>query len=367
MLQHLGQLKAALVERYERYARSPGASAEAIPAIKVAMQNPAAQAHSPVRRASQAQHAQAQRVVADEAARWRAQREEAAQRDAAFAHSQRSQNPYSGPSPISTAGGYTSSASSSAAAQNASYPSPTAYLSSASASAAAATAASARGPAPAPIPVSLAGGGASSGANQRLEAVPPSFGRAPRACRSQRRLLCTPPLQIQIQTTARRVRPAQATPLTQQPILRPRPAVATRRVMLGVLVTRRATLGQPQARHTVHPRRGRCLYARSARVVTPTSGTGRVPMMNARPHLSTPACLSHRQGRNAASATSHRAWRGSRRPMPTAASRASRRQATPPSPTPLSRATCRRTSVHRATSPARGARPSRLPRQRLLP
>ncbi|KAJ7749378.1 hypothetical protein B0H16DRAFT_872959 [Mycena metata] len=171
MLQNLGQLKAALVERYERYVRSPAANAEAIPAIKVAMQNPPAQAQPPVRRASQAQHAQAQRVVAEEAARWRVQREEATQRDAAFVQSQNSQNPYGGPAPISTAGGYTSSASSSAAAQNATYPSPTAYLSSASAAAAA------RGPAPAPIPVSLVSGGASSVAQQHFETVPPSFGR----------------------------------------------------------------------------------------------------------------------------------------------------------------------------------------------
>ncbi|KAF8157555.1 hypothetical protein K438DRAFT_1732192, partial [Mycena galopus ATCC 62051] len=55
LLQNLGKLKAALVDRYERYARGPGASGEAVPAFRAAAQQPQQrepQAQPPTRRAS---------------------------------------------------------------------------------------------------------------------------------------------------------------------------------------------------------------------------------------------------------------------------------------------------------------------------
>ncbi|KAJ7828412.1 hypothetical protein B0H13DRAFT_1735801, partial [Mycena leptocephala] len=68
ILQNLGRLKAALVERYERYMRSGAAREDAVPAFIAAQQlknpNPPAPAQ-PTRKASLATHTRAAQVVAD--------------------------------------------------------------------------------------------------------------------------------------------------------------------------------------------------------------------------------------------------------------------------------------------------------------
>ncbi|KAJ6465246.1 hypothetical protein DFH09DRAFT_1487200 [Mycena vulgaris] len=64
ILQHLGRLKAILVDRYERYARSPSASPDALPVFKLPREMNTA---PPKRQGSQ----HMQRAAADEAAQWR--------------------------------------------------------------------------------------------------------------------------------------------------------------------------------------------------------------------------------------------------------------------------------------------------------
>ncbi|KAJ6522002.1 hypothetical protein B0H19DRAFT_1277547 [Mycena capillaripes] len=177
ILHNLGRLKAALVERYERYMRGPGARTDAIPAF---MQQQAAASTipstQPIRRPSQhtqahAQvHARAQQTVADEAAQWRVQREESIRRDAAAG--------------LASAGAYASSASTFARGAGAAAPggpTPT-YLSSASQAAVAAATRAANtdggGPQPAAVPVSLASAASQhqQGGQAQLSAIPASFG-----------------------------------------------------------------------------------------------------------------------------------------------------------------------------------------------
>ncbi|KAJ7104709.1 hypothetical protein C8R44DRAFT_887156 [Mycena epipterygia] len=126
ILHQLGRLKATLVERYERYARSPSASADSVPAFTLALNRA-----KPQRKVSIQVHAQAQRTVADEAARWRAQREEAAARDAVQATA--STYSYSAPPPSLTPGSSSSTAPSRNLANSVPYgSSPTSYSSSSS-------------------------------------------------------------------------------------------------------------------------------------------------------------------------------------------------------------------------------------------
>ncbi|KAJ7909268.1 hypothetical protein B0H13DRAFT_640697 [Mycena leptocephala] len=195
ILQHLGQLKAALVERYERYMRSGAAREDAVPAFMAAQQlkNPTpTPPPQPTRKASLATHARAAQVVADEAAQWRTQREEAAVRDAGVGYDRMSVA--SSPAYISSASAsaYASSSSASTSASTSNFnpasrtggygagaPTPT-YLSSASQSAVAAAARAAAAPMPATVPVSL-GRSSSSGTGAggpAPAALPASFAGA---------------------------------------------------------------------------------------------------------------------------------------------------------------------------------------------
>ncbi|KAF8168791.1 hypothetical protein K438DRAFT_244351 [Mycena galopus ATCC 62051] len=188
LLQNLGKLKAALVDRYERYARGPGASGEAVPAFRAAAQQQQQrepQAQAPTRRASQAVHVAAQ-LTADEAARWRAQREEAARRDAAAGygpdHATRgmggeAQSHYRSSASGAAYGGSSSSSSGGYGGGGSGNAQPT-YLSSASqaAVAAATRAAAASQPQLAVLPPSL-GPSSAAQASGQLAPVPASFAR----------------------------------------------------------------------------------------------------------------------------------------------------------------------------------------------
>ncbi|KAJ6475369.1 hypothetical protein C8R47DRAFT_1324009 [Mycena vitilis] len=153
LLHQLGRLKAALVERYERYARSPGARGT--------------RSRHSWRRSSSKPRTTAPQVVSDEAARWRAQREEAASRDAALGYVSSAATSAYG----SSAAAYASASSAGPASGG---PAPT-YLSSASQAAVAAAARAAGVPAPASVPVSLASQHAHQGG--QLAALPATFAR----------------------------------------------------------------------------------------------------------------------------------------------------------------------------------------------
>ncbi|KAJ7820210.1 hypothetical protein B0H13DRAFT_1850323 [Mycena leptocephala] len=160
-LQNLGKRKAALVDRYERCARGPGVSAGGAAAGEP-------QAQAPTRRALQAVQPAAQ-LTAEEAARWRAQREEAPRRDAEARSHYRSSA-----SGAAYGGGSSSSGGYGGGGGNAK---PT-YLSSASqaAIAAATRAAAASQPQLAALPPSL-GPSSAAQASAQLAPVPVSFAR----------------------------------------------------------------------------------------------------------------------------------------------------------------------------------------------
>ncbi|KAF7378315.1 MPN domain-containing protein [Mycena sanguinolenta] len=235
ILENLGKLKGILVDRYERYTKSPAANSEAakdaVPAFRAAAAAPpptrqasTASAHAR-QQAHQQVHQQAQQLTAAEAARWRAQREQAAARDAeagfptypgpasrGYAASIASGSASGSTSSLGggssgdygTGGGsggykgggqgqqptYLSSASQAAVAAAAraaaaggsssaasSYASPASGSSGAFATSAL-SASSASGPVPLAVPVSLAGSSSTtSSTGGGLAAVPPSFGR----------------------------------------------------------------------------------------------------------------------------------------------------------------------------------------------
>ncbi|KAJ7826972.1 hypothetical protein B0H14DRAFT_1240621 [Mycena olivaceomarginata] len=212
ILENLGKLKAALVERFERYTRAGGSTADAVPLFKAAaaMAANAQQQQQQQQRAPPAIHTAARQATADEAARWRAQREEAQRRDREAGFGDGGVHPefrssYSAGSSYGGGGGSTYGASS-GGSQPQPQPQPT-YLSSASqAAVAAATRAAASGlapssssssysstsggpavavpmipppgPAPMAVPVSLSGSHSHSQAGGgALAPVPPSFAR----------------------------------------------------------------------------------------------------------------------------------------------------------------------------------------------
>ncbi|KAJ7330963.1 hypothetical protein DFH08DRAFT_966705 [Mycena albidolilacea] len=83
IFENLGKLKAALVERFERYTRAGGSTADAVSLFKAAasMAANAQKQQQHQQRAPPALHTAARQAAADEAARWRAQREEAQRSD----------------------------------------------------------------------------------------------------------------------------------------------------------------------------------------------------------------------------------------------------------------------------------------------
>nr|GAT60500.1 predicted protein [Mycena chlorophos] len=157
ILEMLGRVRENVVARYEKWKKSPAAEApdagEQLPTFKAyANSNP-----PPPKKASEQAHLNAQRQMAEEAELWRAQREEAARRDA--------QEGFKQYSPASSSA-YTSSASSSS--------SPYATSASAQAARSAALAAAA-----APIPVSMQSMGGHPTTSAQPVTLPPSFASRP--------------------------------------------------------------------------------------------------------------------------------------------------------------------------------------------
>ncbi|KAF7301034.1 MPN domain-containing protein [Mycena indigotica] len=87
LLNLLGRVRTTLVERYERWSQSPAASApdakDAVPMFKLYPSPGSGPPRpAPQMKASQEAHLEAQRQMAEEAAMWKAQREEATRKDA---------------------------------------------------------------------------------------------------------------------------------------------------------------------------------------------------------------------------------------------------------------------------------------------